>query len=663
MRINLIIFILFTSLLANKESELYKRVETLEKQNKELFVEVKVLIDELVKKEKDSLANLLLDDDSTSKDLRVGLEKAYLIAKGNGLDVERLKKLYELSKKVVLRTDFAKEDSLQAISSANSFKKWFDLIGDTHLRIQKEKQKAQEMRVAFYKKVTLQYIKALVQKDATQAYREFSKYVDALRSIQSADSEHLIAQAESLVAEQKLIADLSSGLPGVGEAMDIMMIVTGEDMSGEKLSTFERGLTLVMILTPEVLEQVIKRNPVVAEAIGKIGASISQMPAKAFDKITGKSAKAAKAKSKEALRKHLATLKGPSDEVKKWREFYSQKIVEKKKLAVLSNEVKEKIAKQSDEAIFEVFKRKNPLGSDMGDKISDVAKKRNETIITRPISDDLGDRLAEGAYTKGMNVKGKSANSGIASGYVPKKQKFSKLNDADEIKKFQKKVDESLKTETVVVDGVAHTITPQRVNAKQLVKKKNGIEYKGVELFEKGSENTVAVYKRADGKLVDENFQELSEEMLKKYDTSNAKPFEVLTDMDGNYLAADIDLLAVGSKKQETILQNDALMGNINSNEMGTVDEMNRALKVDDYPDRQLVHHGGENNFMNADSKLLPERDFPMTAYSPDGKVAVLETEAELKAYFHSQKLKGYDLQPNPYWGWGEYDPKVGYVQ
>lgn len=655
-----ILFLALCSAVFADEVDIQK-LEKLDKENKALFAEVKVLVDELVAKEKREIENLNLDDLSTVKELQEGLQKAYSVAEANGLHVQKLKALYELSKKVILRTEFVQKDSLQAPSVANSFSQWFDIVGTTHEAIQKEKQKAQEMRVAFYKKVTAQYIKALIQKDATKAYMEFAKYVDALRAIQSADSDQLIAQAEALVAEQKLVADLSSGIPLVGDAMDIMAVITGEDMSGEELSTFERGLNLILILTPEVLDQVIKRNPAIAEALGKLGASISQMPSKAYDKITSKAAKEAKAKSQELLKEHLAKLKGPSDEVLKWREFYNQKIIEKKKLAQIPSELKEKIAKESEEAIVEVFSRKNPLGEEMGGKISDVAKKRNETIITRPTSDDLGERLAEGAYTKGMNVKGKSANRGIASGYVPKEQKFSKLSDPEEIAKFQKKVDESLATETVIVDGVAHTITPQRVSSKQLIRKKNGIEYKGVELFETGSENSIAVFKGADGKLVNENFEEISEEVLQKYDTKNAKPFEVLTDMDGNYLAADIDLLAVGSKKQETILQNDGLMGNINSNEMGTVGEMNRALKNEEFPDRQLVHHGGENNFMNADSRLLPERDFPMTAYSPDGKVAVLKNEEELKKYFHTQKLKGYELQPNPYWGWGEYDPMIGY--
>jgi len=638
----LLITFLITNLFSNNE-KLLQEIEILQKKNSELFGEVKVFTDEILQKEKDSKYILKLDGDSSITELQSGLDRAYRTAKLNGLNVEKLKQLYELSKKVILRTDFVKKDSKQVISTANSFQQWFDLTGANYAKIQEEKAKAQEQKVAFYKKTTIQYIKALMARDATVAYGEFSKYVDALRTIQSADAEYLIAQADMLVAEQKLVADLSSGLPLVGEALDVMMIVTGEDLSGQQLSNFERGFAFVALITPEALTQLLKRNPSIAKALGKMGSGAKNMSKVAMEKIA----------SQKALKEYMSKLEGVSDEVLKWRKFYDDKIIEAKKLASMSSTKRFTKAKNLEDGMGDIFARKNNLGDELGDKISQTAKKRDEIIITRPTSDDLPTRLGEGAYTKGMNVKGKSANSGIASGYVPAKQKFSKLSDADEIAKFQKKVDESL--ETVEVDGV--TITPQQVSSKQLIVTRDNIRLEGIEIFKKGSDESIAVFKTADGKIVTESLEEVSEDILKAYDVKNAKPFEVLTDMNGNYLAADIDLLTVGSKKKAKIMQNDELMGNVNHNEMGTIDDMNRATKSKKYKDRQLVHHGGEASFMNKGSKL----DFPLTAYSPDGKVAVMKSEAEIKAYFHMQKLRGYDLQPNPYWGWGKYDPEIGY--
>jgi len=343
--------------------------------------------------------------------------------------------------------------------------------------------------------------------------------------------------------------------------------------------------------------------------------------------------------------------------VLKWREFYRQKALEKQKLDSIEDSLKQFLASDVEKKMGDIFVRQNPLGDELGSKVLQTAQKRNEIIITRPTSADLVARLDEGAYTKGMNVKGKSADSGIASGYVPKNQSFSKLTDKAEIASFQKKVNESLQTEIIKVDGVEHVITPQQVKAKQLVVKKGEHVLEAVEIPKKGTNESVAVFRRSDGKLVSETLEELSEDVLKELDTSSVKPFEVLTDMNGNYLTADIDLLAVGSKRGEMIVQNDALMGNINATEMGTVDELNRALKSEKFPDRQLVHHGGENRFMSSGSKL----DFPLTAYSPDGKIAVIKSERELKNYFHAQKLKGFELDPNPFWGWGNYDPQIGY--
>ncbi|PHQ92807.1 MAG: hypothetical protein COB42_00265 [Sulfurimonas sp.] len=504
--------------------------------------------------------------------------------------------------------------------------------------------------MTFYKKTTLQFIKAISQKSAQKSYEEFKKYVDALRTIQSADADALIAQAEKLQAEQELIAELSSGLPVVGDAIDIVALATGKDLTGRELSSFEAGLTLVSLVAPDLIIQAIKRNPAIAESLGKLMAAVSGAPKKTITKLS---------KTRKEALQYLDELskKTPSEEVLKWRDFYYQKIREANKLASLDKAARDKLIKISQEKLEKTLRRDNPLGDTMGDKIADVANDLDEVIVTRPTSPDLADRLAEGAYTKGMNVKGKSADSGIASGYVPAKQKFSKMTDPEEIAKFQRKVDESLQTTDVIVDGKKYTITPQMVGKKQLVVTRGGMELKGVEIFKKGSTESIAVFKSADGRLLDENLVEISEDLLKKYDVDKAIPFEILTDMKGNGLAADIDLAMVGSKKGNKILQNDGLMGNIDANEMGTVAAINKGLKSDAYPDRNLVHHGGENSFMNKDS--VP--DFPMVGYVPNGAKSVIQNVEEFKEFVHLQKLKGYTIDPNPYWGWGEWDPLHGY--
>lgn len=634
--------VLVSTLFSALEAPLQSKIDLIDTQNKALFVEVKEFTDRLLEEER---ANLKYDDiDASVGSLRQALEHAYAQAELNGMSVERLKALYELAKKVILRADFLSDKSKTAPSALNTFEAWFDFVGVTHEGLQKEKQKAQEMRLAYMKKTTIQFIEVLNQKDATAAYEHFKRYVDALRTLQSADADQLIAQADALVAEQKLVADVASGLPFVGDAMDIVALVSGEDLSGQQLGNLEKGITLLALLTPEVVTQTLKRNPSVAQHLAKMVETLSALPATVKEKVPS-----------EALQKILA--KTPSPEIVKWREFYAQKVKEAQQLKRMDPAERLAKAEAVEKELGDLYTRKAPLSDEMGGKIGSVAKARDEIILTRPVNDSMETLVKSGAYTKGMYVKGKSAEAGIAKGFIPRNQGFSKLSDPEKIAKFQREVDGSLQTTVFKIDGV-EVVKPQTAGSKQLVVKQGEESLSGVEIAQKGSDKTVAVYKKSDGTLVDEQFNPLSSDVLKTLDLKSERPFEILTDMDGNYLTADIDLLAVGSKKQETILQNDVLMGNINANEMATVGEVNRALKDDAYKNRQLVHHGGENNFMSQASKP----DFPTTAYLPDGKVAVIQNEAELKQFFHAQKLKGYNLQPNPYWGWGEYDPIKGYA-
>ncbi len=640
-KIFLILFFIIS--LFAKDEEILKQIETLQSKNRELFVKVKLYTDELLQKEKESLKNLNLDDDSSIKELQEGLQKAYNIAKLNGFNIAKLKNLYELSKKVILRSDFITQDSKEAVNTTNTFLRWVDITNFEYARIQEEKAKAQSQRVAFYKKVTLQYIKAIAAKDPYIAYKEFKKYVNSLRKIQSADSEQLIAQAETLVAEQKLIADLSSGLPVVGEAIDITSLVTGKDLSGHQLSNCEKAFTFVTMLTPEVLTQLIQRNKNISKSLAKIEVYLSNLPQKAK----------ANFKNINIVEKKLSSLGTPSEEIIKWRKFYNQKLEEAKKLASIPQKIKIQRAKEIEKNIAYVFERKSDMTKEFEKKFKEIATKKDRVIITRPVNQSMFKRLEEGAYTKGMNVKGKSADSGIANGLIPRNQKFSKLKDPNKIKEFQKKVDKSLEVD--VVNGVE--FRPGMVKSKQLIVKKDGINYYGVEIVKKDGKSSLALFVTDSGKIVDENFHKVKKELLKEYDLKNLKPFEVLTDLKDNYLTADIDLLAIGTKNKNSVAQEDVLMGYITSGEEETIIELNRAMKTDAYKDRLLIHHGAENNFMNKNSKP----DFPLTAYSPDGKTAVLKNEKELKEYFHMQKLKGYDLQPNPFWGWGKYDPKKGY--
>ena len=391
-----------------------------------------------------------------------------------------------------------------------------------------------------------------------------------------------------------------------------------------------------------------------------------------------------------------------SRDIDKWRRHYYVKLREQEHLASLSSEQLKDLIEESGDALKDrkikqfgkdTFDTDEILPDDLRRKIDEVAKKNNTIILARPVNKHVAKWLEMGASTKTMFVKGKSADTGVFAGLIPKKQKYSKLKNPDEIKAFQNKVDTSLRGETSyvnyskremdtfkkaldaegdlviignkpftkdklkkIVDGeIAHPM----VAAKQLEVPHNGQIFKAVELPKIGGDEFtegLVVYKK-DGKYFDEAFNEIEPKNLKGYDLNAQEPFEVLTDPKGNMMTADLDLLDVGTNKNKRgIMQDDGMMGNIDSHDMKIVNEINQATSDARFPNQNISHHGGEASFINRNSKP----DFPIVAHAPDGQM-LIESEEQLKAYYHHQKLKGYDLEPNPFWNWGEWNPTKGY--
>lgn len=630
----------------------------LDKQNKALFSEVKIYTDKLLEDKdlliKQKLENLADDPDSfDAKEINQAIKDAMPIAKANGLDTVRLQKMFELSKKTILRSEFKKYDGDTVTATGKKFDEWMDwvLIGEE--KIARDAAKIQEQKVELYRKVNIAFLKALIEKDPNKAYQNFRDYAKALQKIQSADADILIAEAELLVAEQKLVTEAISTIPLVGDALDIISIVTAEDLSGEQLSSTQRAISTLLLFTPNILEQVIKRNPSIVKSLGEISAQLISMKNSKIDALSD-------IIKNDKLKNMLQTTFKRRD-IDIWREQYSRKIREQQKFANLSASTKATLIEKSNKKLSPLSKRGTAdfstdavLNDNTIGNIAQVSKSRNEIIITRPVNEHAQKWLDQGASTKDMFVKGKSADAGLYAGLIPKKQKYSKLKSKTDIDSFQSKVDKSIESKKIKGDQY----TSPLVNSKQLSIKQDGVTFHAVELPKKGGDKYskgMVVYKK-DGKYFDADFNEINHKKLSKYNLKKEEPFEVLTDTKDNILTADLDLLSIGSKKKETIMQNDAIMGNINSNEMETVNAINRATKNNSFPDQRLSHHGGESSFINRQSKP----DFPLVAYSPDGEV-ILKTEKQLKAYYHHQKLKGYNLEPNPFWKWGEWNPKNGY--
>jgi hypothetical protein len=59
--------------------------------------------------------------------------------------------------------------------------------------------------------------------------------------------------------------------------------------------------------------------------------------------------------------------------------------------------------------------------------------------------------------------------------------------------------------------------------------------------------------------------------------------------------------------------------------------------------------------------------DYPLWAWQPDGQVIRIDKgppgdpDRYLKDYLHRIRKEGYVMEPNPNWGWGDYDPETGW--
>lgn len=693
----LFLMIFFNSIvLANKINQ--EKILKLDEENKALFKEVRNFTEELLANEESLLKDKLKkfeDDPDTmdSKSLNSTMNRALKIAQGYGMDTAKLTSLYKLSKKVILRSEFKEYNSDTKTFTQKKIDEWISWALQGEEKVARKAQKIQEQRVALYKKVSLAYIKALMEKDAIKSYNHLKKYNQALRKIQSADADILTAEADLLVAEQKLVADMVSTMPLVGDALDVLSLATGEDLSGEKLSNLERGIGIILLLTPNTIEQVIKRNPSISRYLGMLSAHAANIKDDGVNK-------AANLIGSQKIQ-NLIQKTFKSRDIDKWRRHYYQKLREQERLASLSQKELGELLDKSEKVLTSSGIRK--VGVDSIDtnevlsltkrkQIDEVAKKNNTIIITRPVNKDADKWIELGASTKGMPVKGKSADTGLFAGLIPKKQKYSKLKNADEINNFQNKVNNSLNGEARYVNYTPDEIKTfqkavrenkpnakignqvyskeqmegilQRevanplVGSKQLKLSVNGEVYKAVELPKIGGDQYakgLVLYKKGN-KYYNKNFVEVDMNKIKKYDTTTEEPFEVLTNTDGKILTADLDLLDVGTKGKREIMQDDSIMGNIDSHDTGIIHKINKATKDERYPNQKLSHHGGETSFINKQSRP----DFPVVAHTPDGQF-VIKDEKQLKIFYHHQKLKGFDLEPNPFWNWGEWNPKGGY--
>ncbi|MCB0658193.1 MAG: T9SS type A sorting domain-containing protein [Saprospiraceae bacterium] len=349
-----------------------------------------------------------------------------------------------------------------------------------------------------------------------------------------------------------------------------------------------------------------------------------------------------------------------------------------------------------------------------------IAQEEDVVILARPVNPDATPLIANNRATKGMPVKGKSANWGLQKGLIPVDQRYSKLwkvytgnKRLEEIEIFNGKVNDLLKkskdiaTSTHLNDLVLECEEGQATYEMFAVKP----------VYRTDAEYELRLLKKGTGEIYSWDPERPEEcprmECAEHCTLNDLDTFYVLSNPDPELVArnggtppiytADYDLLAVGFFDRQ-LFQNpmaeykapefdpgdwDCSRGLITDRQTYLLDRLNGAVQQEaHYTGGDVVHHGPENHFIkitipnyNCDGTIKevkipgsPYVDYPVTAFEPNpdkwfGKTGIIRIipmgppgfrDIHLKEYFHTMRKRGYDLYANPTapgWQWEYYRP------
>jgi carboxyl-terminal processing protease len=292
--------------------------------------------------------------------------------------------------------------------------------------------------------------------------------------------------------------------------------------------------------------------------------------------------------------------------------------------------------------------------------ISRVARDTDLVILVRPVNEHATSRIRQGAATKSMKIKGKSSDWGPHKGFIPVKQKFSKLGrkigvTQEEIDKYDAQV------VSCIANGDAISIPLNYDEGPHEGKPLIAVKRKDTNVPEE------IVVDLGNGTYYDpEHDQDLN---ANEYAITEQE-IRVLADSTGNPLTADYDLLAVGTPRgppserappakpvfkpgQQRTFDKEKY-GSVYPWQIKLIEEINATIN---YPGGNVVHHGPENQYDGS-----PGLDYPNTAFQPDGSVIHIpeapgvDPSRFLRQYFREQFIAGYVIEVNESWGWKPLD-------
>ncbi len=676
-----------------KNDNLLERAYTLEQKQKGLQDTSDDLLKRLIQEQAKELERMRLktrsDMDEWENDpdyingvgLKASLYNAREVALGYGFDVERLQKMYALTKAQILNLEMVGKcgegdpqlklmgDTVESISSTTKgAMDWFGFAANEEKRL----ACVQTQKLKLYKEVNRAYIYALTAKSAQESADSFRNYANIIQRSMGSDASFLVEQAKKRAAEQENVVLIFELTPVVGDLLDLFALGTGTNALGVKLTDAEYAVTMITFLTPEVASQLFKRYPETFTAMKSFVGDLIKPKGGFFDSIIIRTGQEI-APYKEKLRKTFDEMIGLEDEI-------AEKIVGK-------------VVRVTGESVDAITKRLSKMPPPMrnGLRISveqasnmipkhfaamrEVAMKKpgGKLLMFRPFN-ELGfgamEEAVEVAYknnrkisTKWMDVKPKSSSNPLLGAGIPADPSLSKLNDAlidakevgnlAAIAKAEKEIAEMNK----LADDL-FTLTDTQ--GRKIVNKANA----------KYNEVDVMWAVDTDGNkvigIIDDQGRLYDPLQDKKFEiTTKPKNVEIILDKNSQKVLPDYDILAVGVKSGNgtdgVVVEKVAGLGNINRQNLETITEINTAVYEKTLVRGDVVHHGAANAWKDPP-------DYPITAFLPDGSVVSI-TEGPgnnpalyLKDFIHQQKKLGLTgIDPDPRWEWPSYDPYYGF--
>ncbi len=714
------------------------------------------------------------------KEIERGVAEARALAAAKGLDVARLDRLYERAKTIIRESSFAvpgRPDYAHGESLTIRLTRLFVLARDYEAAIAAAEDRLDRYKGGLYKLVSFAYIETLLGADQVPGgcdptggpiasvevdgrsvpsfgcqdlvIDKLRGFVDALAKIQEADTDALAAEAITVQAQQQLTADLITGVPLVGEALDLYAVYEGEDLAGRKLPSAIRPVLTLLIMLPivnsstvqKLFDQAAKRSKTAAVAFESLNDYFRAVEYTASDgwyafkwgtrgaasavyKGAAKQLGIASDQLKPLIRlfrqywKPLAKegteaaaragaridYSDPMFRMQSWRKL-REAIEGKLDVEALPRHWRERASRNARRRVQEglldaqgsvamAIRRSNML-PEHADGFLRAARESDQILITRPVNPKAAERMKDLlAATKHMHIKSKSASRNPIAALIPVDQRLNKVGSELEELMARRQAGGSA-SEMARLDGriadlqaglakgekqMRQCLADPTGCAKAVVWKVDsplGGQADLLVVRDQATGRSVFAIEGAGGKLIDPQ----TGKALGIVADGPAKKVQVLATPGGRPITADYDFLAFGRKDASyERLGNSPTMGGIARSEAEVVGLVNKYV---DHPGGNVVHHGAEAAYFGS-----PGVDFPLTAFQPDGKVihipvcdaacmaawcgrnpnrcrngtAAPDPARLLKDYFHLKKLDGFNLDPNPNWNWGSFNPLSGFA-